>query len=153
DRTPRSGEPPRRRGARRDPRGQRHAAPRRLQRRAQPHLARAGLAGDRLAGGTLRRARPPLRPARHAVRRARRTDAPADLPRASRRARRRAAGGLGRMTTPLLAAHGLAFARNEQPVFGPLDFTVEPGEALLVQGGNGAGKTTLLRVLAGLLRA
>ncbi len=54
---------------------------------------------------------------------------------------------------PLLAARGLRFARNEQPVFGPLDFAVDAGEALLVQGGNGAGKTTLLRVLAGLLRA
>ncbi|MFT3896340.1 MAG: heme ABC exporter ATP-binding protein CcmA [Thermomonas sp.] len=53
----------------------------------------------------------------------------------------------------LLSVRGLAFARNEQPVFGPLAFEVEPGEALLVQGGNGAGKTTLLRVLAGLLRA
>lgn len=55
--------------------------------------------------------------------------------------------------TPLLAAHGLAFARNEEPVFGPLEFSVGAGEALLVQGGNGSGKTTLLRVLAGLLRA
>ena len=55
--------------------------------------------------------------------------------------------------SPLLAAHGLAFSRNETPVFGPLDFSVDAGEALLVQGGNGAGKTTLLRVLAGLLRA
>ena len=54
---------------------------------------------------------------------------------------------------PLLAARALAFARNEQPVFGPLDFAVDAGEALLVQGDNGAGKTTLLRVLAGLLRA
>jgi heme exporter protein A len=54
---------------------------------------------------------------------------------------------------PLLSVRGLAFARNEQPVFGPLAFDVEPGEALLVQGDNGAGKTTLLRVLAGLLRA
>ena len=54
---------------------------------------------------------------------------------------------------PLLSAHGLAFARNDEPVFGPLDFVVAAGEALLVQGGNGAGKTTLLRVLAGLLRA
>ena len=54
---------------------------------------------------------------------------------------------------PLLAARGLAFARNELPVFGPLDFAVDAGEALLVQGDNGAGKTTLLRVLAGLLRA
>ena len=54
---------------------------------------------------------------------------------------------------PLLAAHGLTFARNEQRVFGPIDFSVDAGEALLVQGDNGAGKTTLLRVIAGLLRA
>ena len=54
---------------------------------------------------------------------------------------------------PLLSARGLSFARNESPVFGPLDFTVDAGEALLVRGDNGAGKTTLLRVLAGLLRA
>ena len=54
---------------------------------------------------------------------------------------------------PLLAARGLVFTRNDAPVFGPLDFAVDSGEALLVQGGNGAGKTTLLRVLAGLLRA
>ncbi len=53
---------------------------------------------------------------------------------------------------PLLAARGLRFARNDEPVFGPLDFAVEAGEALLIRGDNGAGKTTLLRVLAGLLR-
>ena len=56
-------------------------------------------------------------------------------------------------TAPLLQARGLGFARNEEPVFGPLDFELGPGEALLVLGGNGAGKTTLLRVLAGLLAA
>ena len=54
--------------------------------------------------------------------------------------------------SPLLAVEGLAFSRNDVPVFGPLSFAVEANEALLVQGGNGAGKTTLLRVLAGLLR-
>jgi heme exporter protein A len=54
---------------------------------------------------------------------------------------------------PLLFARGLAFARNDEPVFGPLDFELAAGEALLVRGGNGAGKTTLLRVLAGLLPA
>ena len=54
--------------------------------------------------------------------------------------------------SPLLAVRGLAFSRDETPVFGPLDFSVDANEALLVQGGNGAGKTTLLRVLAGLLR-
>ena len=52
---------------------------------------------------------------------------------------------------PLLAARGLAFLRNDEPIFGPLDLHVHTGEALLVEGGNGAGKTTLLRVLAGLL--
>jgi heme exporter protein A len=55
--------------------------------------------------------------------------------------------------TPLISARGLRFARNDTTVFGPLDFAVGRGEALLVQGANGAGKTTLLRVLAGLLRA
>lgn len=54
---------------------------------------------------------------------------------------------------PLLAAQSLRFSRNDMPVFGPLDFEVAAGEALLVQGDNGAGKTTLLKVLAGLLRA
>ncbi|MFC7301151.1 heme ABC exporter ATP-binding protein CcmA [Cognatiluteimonas weifangensis] len=59
----------------------------------------------------------------------------------------------GAAPPPLLAVRGLSFARNEIPVFGPLDFSVDAGEALLVQGDNGAGKTTLLRVLAGLLPA
>jgi len=54
---------------------------------------------------------------------------------------------------PLLQARGLCFARNDEPVFGPLEFALGPGEAMLVLGGNGAGKTTLLRVLAGLLAA
>jgi len=54
---------------------------------------------------------------------------------------------------PLLAARGLSFSRDDRPVFESLDFDVDAGEALLVQGGNGAGKTTLLRVLAGLLEA
>jgi len=54
---------------------------------------------------------------------------------------------------PLLECRGLGFARNEERVFGPLDFRLDAGEALQVLGGNGAGKTTLLRVLAGLLPA
>ncbi|QDH69880.1 heme ABC exporter ATP-binding protein CcmA [Marilutibacter alkalisoli] len=56
-------------------------------------------------------------------------------------------------SSTLLEVHNLGFSRNELPVFGPLDFSVSAGEALLVQGDNGSGKTTLLRVLAGLLRA
>ena len=54
---------------------------------------------------------------------------------------------------PLLSAQALRFTRNDMPVFGPIDFEVAAGEALLVQGDNGAGKTTLLKVLAGLLPA
>ncbi|HEX7369840.1 MAG TPA: heme ABC exporter ATP-binding protein CcmA [Rhodanobacteraceae bacterium] len=53
--------------------------------------------------------------------------------------------------TPLLAASRLAFSRNDEPVFGPLDFSLGPGETVLVEGDNGSGKTTLLRVLAGML--
>lgn len=52
---------------------------------------------------------------------------------------------------PLLSVHQLAFARSDEPVFGPLDFSVARGETLLVEGDNGSGKTTLLRVLAGML--
>lgn len=55
--------------------------------------------------------------------------------------------------SPLLEVRRLRFDRNDESVFGPLDFSVHRGEALLVTGSNGAGKTTLLRVLAGLLRA
>lgn len=53
----------------------------------------------------------------------------------------------------LLRASALCFDRNDEPIFGPLDFHVAHGEAVLIHGSNGSGKTTLLRVLAGLLRA
>jgi heme exporter protein A len=51
----------------------------------------------------------------------------------------------------LLQARRLAYARNEEPIFGPLDFALHEGEVVLIEGDNGAGKTTLLRVLSGLL--
>jgi heme exporter protein A len=54
---------------------------------------------------------------------------------------------------PILDVQGLAFARNDEPVFGPLDFSLGTGETVLVEGDNGSGKTTLLRVLAGMLPA
>jgi heme exporter protein A len=54
---------------------------------------------------------------------------------------------------PLLSARGLCFARDGEPIFGPLDLAVAAGSALVIEGANGAGKTTLLRVLAGLLDA
>ena len=51
----------------------------------------------------------------------------------------------------LLEARALAFYRQDEPVFGPLDFRLAEGEIALVEGDNGSGKTTLLRILAGLL--
>ncbi len=52
---------------------------------------------------------------------------------------------------PLLEARGVSYRRHDEPVFGPLDFAVDKGEIVLVEGDNGSGKTTLLRVLAGML--
>src|SRR5664279_3740631 len=54
-------------------------------------------------------------------------------------------------TTPLLQATALTYTRNAEPIFGPLDFSLRPGEVVLIEGGNGSGKTTLLKVLCGLL--
>ena len=55
--------------------------------------------------------------------------------------------------TPLLEARALAFQRQDEPVFGPLDFHLHAGELMLIEGDNGSGKTTLMRILTGLLRA
>ena len=55
--------------------------------------------------------------------------------------------------TALLRSRGLIYARNEEPIFGPLDFELSPGEIVLIEGDNGSGKTTLLKVLSGLLDA
>ncbi len=52
----------------------------------------------------------------------------------------------------MFAGSGLACVRGERLVFRDLDFTVAPGEALLLQGPNGAGKSSLLRLAAGLLK-
>ena len=51
----------------------------------------------------------------------------------------------------LLEARALAFARNDEAIFGPIDFALHEGEIVLIEGDNGSGKTTLLRVLSGLL--
>ena len=55
-----------------------------------------------------------------------------------------------RPPAPLLAASGLGFSRDGEPVFGPLELVVHAGEVLVVEGDNGSGKTTLIRILAGL---
>lgn len=55
------------------------------------------------------------------------------------------------LSSACLRVEALSFARDEEPIFGPLSFALAAGEAVALEGGNGSGKTTLLRVLAGLL--
>lgn len=52
---------------------------------------------------------------------------------------------------PLIEVRQLCFSRSDEPIFGPMEFALEAGEVLMLEGSNGSGKTTLLRVLAGLL--
>jgi heme exporter protein A len=49
-----------------------------------------------------------------------------------------------------LSVKDLTVARGGVPVLAGLNFTIEPGHALILRGPNGAGKTTLLRTLAGI---
>jgi heme exporter protein A len=52
----------------------------------------------------------------------------------------------------VLEVSELSYSRNEEKIFGPINFKLASGNALLVTGDNGSGKTTLLRVLSGLLK-
>lgn len=56
------------------------------------------------------------------------------------------------MTPPLLAFHHVACVRGGRLLWKGVDFTLSPGDAMLVTGPNGAGKSSLLRIAAGLLR-
>ena len=50
----------------------------------------------------------------------------------------------------MLTATALAARRGDRLLFSRLDFSVDRGQALFVNGRNGAGKTTLLRMITGL---
>ena len=50
----------------------------------------------------------------------------------------------------LLQTRGLNCTRNDRILFEQLDFTLEAGQMLVVEGPNGSGKTSLLRILTGL---
>lgn len=52
---------------------------------------------------------------------------------------------------PQLTARALTLFRGDRCLFSNLDFALNRGEGLLIQGQNGSGKTSLLRALAGLL--
>jgi len=49
-----------------------------------------------------------------------------------------------------LEARDLACIRDDRTLFDTLSFTLEAGQALLVEGRNGSGKTSLLRILCGI---
>jgi heme exporter protein A len=53
---------------------------------------------------------------------------------------------------PPFNGRALGCIRGGRAVFAGLDFSVAPGDALVLLGPNGSGKSSLLRVMAGLLR-
>lgn len=52
----------------------------------------------------------------------------------------------------VFSGQNLVCVRSERTVFTGLDFTLEPGGALVLIGPNGSGKSSLLRLMAGLLK-
>ena len=50
----------------------------------------------------------------------------------------------------MLEARGLSLTRQSRQLFEGIEFSLSPGQAMLLEGRNGTGKTSLLRILAGL---
>lgn len=51
-----------------------------------------------------------------------------------------------------LVGERLACERGERKIFQDVNFSLAPGELLMLQGANGSGKSSFLRMIAGLLR-
>lgn len=51
-----------------------------------------------------------------------------------------------------LKGKGISCDRGERQLFTGVDFSLAPGELLLLRGSNGSGKSSFLRLIAGLLR-
>jgi len=49
-----------------------------------------------------------------------------------------------------LEARGLECIRDDRTLFSNLEFSLEAGQALILEGRNGSGKTSLLRILCGI---
>lgn len=52
----------------------------------------------------------------------------------------------------MLDVNALTFDYQQQPLLDAVNFSLQPGEMLHLQGENGTGKTTLLKLMAGLLQ-
>ncbi len=53
----------------------------------------------------------------------------------------------------LLSSAALSCERDDRVLFSALQFSLDPGEIVQLEGPNGSGKTTLLRILSGLYGA
>lgn len=51
----------------------------------------------------------------------------------------------------MLSVDGLLVEIQDNTLFGPIDFSLGPGELLHIKGKNGAGKTSLLKTMLGLM--
>jgi len=57
------------------------------------------------------------------------------------------------MPTTQLQVNNLSCIRDDRTLFTGINFSLHPGQALLLEGKNGSGKTSLLRILCGFREA